>query len=60
MNLNIINYLIGMSEYTKGGYESASKSFNTSDLEVNLSNKAIMITGANSGIGKITALEGKL
>lgn len=54
---NVVWFAKGMSEYTKGGYESASKSFNTSDLEVNLSNKAIMITGANSGIGKITALE---
>ena len=49
-----------MMEYTKGGYESASKTFNQADLEVDLSNKAVMITGANSGIGKIAALEGKL
>ena len=49
-----------MKEYTKGGYESASKTFNQADLEVDLSNKAVMITGANSGIGKIAALEGKL
>jgi dehydrogenase/reductase SDR family member 12 len=47
----------GLSEYTKQGYEKASKAFNLKDLEVNLSNKAIMVTGANSGIGKVTALE---
>lgn len=47
-------------EYTRAGFESAAKAFNAADLEVDLSNKAIMITGANSGIGKVTALEGIL
>ena len=51
---------IGMMEYTRGGYESALKHFNQADLDVDLANKAIMVTGANSGIGKITALEGKI
>jgi dehydrogenase/reductase SDR family protein 12 len=46
-----------MREYTKGGYQTASKNFNSDDLEVDLSNKSIMVTGSNSGIGKITALE---
>ena len=49
----------GLREYTKAGYESAAKRFNPVDLDVDLSNKAIMITGSNSGIGKSTALEGK-
>jgi hypothetical protein len=49
-----------MREYTKQGYESAGKSFNKADLEVDLSKRVIMVTGANSGIGKVTALEGKL
>lgn len=48
-----------MSEYTKSGYEAAAKSFNSGDLEVDLSKRYIMVTGANSGIGKVTALEGK-
>jgi hypothetical protein len=48
----------GMLEYTKPGFESAAKSFNPADLEVDLSKRAIMVTGANSGIGKIAALEG--
>jgi dehydrogenase/reductase SDR family protein 12 len=48
-----------MREYTKGGYEAAAKKFNAADLEVDLSNRAFMITGSNSGIGKSTALEGK-
>jgi dehydrogenase/reductase SDR family protein 12 len=46
-----------MSEYTKSGYEKAAKSFNPKDIEVDLSNKSIMVTGANSGIGKSTATE---
>jgi len=40
---------IGMSEYTKPGYEAAKKRFNPTDLEVDLSTRSIMITGANSG-----------
>ena len=47
----------GLSEFTKGGYEKASKHFNPKDLEVDLSARAIMITGSNSGIGKSTAIE---
>ena len=39
----------GMSEYTKSGYETAKKHFNPTDLEVDLSSRSIMITGANSG-----------
>ena len=38
----------GLSEYTRGGYESAAKKFNPDDLNVDLSNQHIMITGANS------------
>lgn len=47
----------GMQEYTRSGYESAAKRFNPTDLEVNLSGRSFMITGANSGIGKATAQE---
>lgn len=46
-----------MSEYTKTGYDKAEKLFNPKDLEVDLSSRAIMITGANSGIGKSAAIE---
>lgn len=48
-----------MLEYTKAGYESASKAFNPLDLEVDLTKRAIMVTGANAGIGRTTALEGR-
>ena len=36
-------------EYTKQGFETAQKNFNPADLEVDLSQRSIMITGANSG-----------
>ncbi|KAJ0070431.1 hypothetical protein NL108_010517 [Boleophthalmus pectinirostris] len=54
---NAVWFLKGMQEYTRCGYEAAAKRFNPSDLEVNLSGRSFMITGANSGIGKATALE---
>ena len=41
----------------RGGYESACKSFNSTDLDVDCSGKAFMITGANSGIGKCIAMD---
>uniref|UniRef100_A0AAQ5Z0W6 Dehydrogenase/reductase (SDR family) member 12 n=1 Tax=Amphiprion ocellaris TaxID=80972 RepID=A0AAQ5Z0W6_AMPOC len=39
------------------GYEAAAKHFSAGDLEVNLSGRSFMVTGANSGIGKATAQE---
>uniref|UniRef100_A0A668AN79 Dehydrogenase/reductase (SDR family) member 12 n=1 Tax=Myripristis murdjan TaxID=586833 RepID=A0A668AN79_9TELE len=39
------------------GYEAAAKHFTPADLDVNLNGRSFMITGANSGIGKSTALE---
>lgn len=46
----------GLKEFTKGGYEGAAKSFVSADMDVDCSGKSYMITGANSGIGKVTAL----
>lgn len=54
---NVVWFSKGMLEYTKAGYESASKAFNPLDLEVDLTKRAIMVTGANAGIGRTTALE---
>jgi len=54
---NTVWLVKGLREYTKGGYNTAAGSFNQTDLDVDCKGKAYMITGANSGIGKQTALE---
>lgn len=43
--------------FSRSGYEAAAKHFIPGDLEVNLSGRSFMITGANSGIGKAAAHE---
>ncbi|XP_064360952.1 dehydrogenase/reductase SDR family member 12 isoform X2 [Dromaius novaehollandiae] len=45
----------GLREYTRSGYESASKRFGPADVEVDVAGKSFLVTGANSGIGKATA-----
>ena len=40
----------------RNAYLSASKRFVEKDLEVSMAGRAFMITGANSGIGKATAM----
>ncbi|XP_069495835.1 dehydrogenase/reductase SDR family member 12 [Ambystoma mexicanum] len=54
---NTVWFLKGLREYTKGGYEAASKRFVASDLEVNVAGRSFMITGGNSGIGKAVATD---
>lgn len=46
-----------MNQYTRQGYEAASKSFIASDMNVNCSGKSFMLSGANSGLGKAMALD---
>lgn len=38
------------------GYEAAVKGFDTQDLDVSVVGRSFMITGANSGIGRATAM----
>ena len=45
------------SAASRSGYESASKDFVPDDLEVQVPGRAFMVTGGNSGIGKVTAME---
>ncbi|XP_053313730.1 dehydrogenase/reductase SDR family member 12 [Spea bombifrons] len=52
---NTVWFLKGLREYTKSGYEAAAKHFVAEDLEVDVTGKHYMITGANSGIGKAVA-----
>ncbi|XP_076098745.1 dehydrogenase/reductase SDR family member 12-like isoform X2 [Mytilus galloprovincialis] len=49
-------FVKGLKEYTKQGYLNASRSFRPNDLDVDVTGKSFMITGANSGIGKCSAL----
>ncbi|XP_002660947.4 dehydrogenase/reductase SDR family member 12 [Danio rerio] len=53
---NILWFIKGMREYTRSGFENASKSFAAKDLDVSMVGRSFMITGANSGIGKATAM----
>ncbi|KAJ3595606.1 hypothetical protein NHX12_004909 [Muraenolepis orangiensis] len=52
---NLTWFLKGMKEYTRDGYDAASKSFIVEDLSVSHVGRSFMVTGANSGIGKETA-----
>ncbi|XP_037322068.1 DHRS-12_like_SDR_c-like domain-containing protein [Pungitius pungitius] len=49
-------FLKGMTEFTRSAFLTASKRFVEKDLEVAVAGRAFMITGANSGIGKATAM----
>ncbi|KAM3865940.1 dehydrogenase/reductase SDR family member 12 [Diretmus argenteus] len=53
---NVIWFLKGIQEYTRNGYEAASRTFDAQDLDVSVVGRSFMITGANSGIGKATAM----
>ncbi|XP_026230785.1 dehydrogenase/reductase SDR family member 12-like [Anabas testudineus] len=53
---NAIWFLNGIQQYTRKGYEAACKDFDPQDLDVSVVGRSFMITGANSGIGKATAL----
>ncbi|XP_049432916.1 DHRS-12_like_SDR_c-like domain-containing protein [Epinephelus fuscoguttatus] len=49
-------FLKGVTEFTRNAFLSASKRFVEKDLEVSVAGRSFMITGANSGIGKATAM----
>lgn len=53
---NVVWFAKGLREYTKNGYIAAEKSFDPKALDVDVSSRSFMITGANSGIGKDTAV----
>ncbi|XP_060642863.2 dehydrogenase/reductase SDR family member 12 [Anolis sagrei] len=54
---NSVWFMKGLNQYCRSGYESASKRFVPGDLEVDVTGRSFMVTGANSGIGKTTAKE---
>lgn len=41
---------------SRKGYEAAAKGFDAQDLDVSVVGRSFMITGANSGIGRATAM----
>ncbi|KAJ1916216.1 Dehydrogenase/reductase SDR member 12 [Tieghemiomyces parasiticus] len=47
----------GYSKYTRSGFEKKAKEFNPQALDVSLTGKVAIVTGANSGIGRQTSLE---
>ncbi|KAI7808917.1 dehydrogenase/reductase SDR family member 12, partial [Triplophysa rosa] len=54
---NTVWFIKGLQEYTKSGYEAAERRFNAADLEVSVTGRSFIVTGANSGIGKTAACE---
>ncbi|XP_051478707.1 dehydrogenase/reductase SDR family member 12 isoform X3 [Apus apus] len=54
---NAVWFVKGLREYTRGGYESASRRFRPGDVEVSVAGRSFLVTGANSGIGKAAAKE---
>ncbi|XP_054480644.1 dehydrogenase/reductase SDR family member 12-like [Anoplopoma fimbria] len=53
---NAIWFMNGIHQYTRKGYETASKDFEPKDVDVSVVGRSFMITGANSGIGMATAM----
>ncbi|XP_060940141.1 dehydrogenase/reductase SDR family member 12-like isoform X1 [Limanda limanda] len=53
---NAIWFLNGVHHYTRKGYEAASKDFQPQQLDVSVVGRSFMVTGANSGIGRETAM----
>lgn len=56
MYRNTVWFLNGIHHYTRKGYEGAAKDFEPQHLNVSVVGRSFMITGANSGIGKATAM----
>ncbi|XP_067948241.1 dehydrogenase/reductase SDR family member 12-like [Watersipora subatra] len=55
---NSVFIVKGLQEFTRNGFEKASKNFNAADLEnISINGRSYMITGSNSGIGKVVATE---
>lgn len=50
---NSVFIMKGLREYTRSGYTRASADFCQSDLDVNCENLHVMVTGANSGVGRV-------
>nr|ACO09846.1 Retinol dehydrogenase 12 [Osmerus mordax] len=49
-------FLKGLTEFTRSAFLTAAKRFVEKDIDVALAGRSFMITGANSGIGRATAM----
>lgn len=49
-------FFLSVFPVLRNGYEAASKDFEPEDLDVSVVGRSFMITGANSGIGRATAI----
>jgi dehydrogenase/reductase SDR family member 12 len=47
---------LGYLQFTRRGYLARSRAFDSADLDVDLSKRAFLVTGANSGLGRSVAL----
>jgi dehydrogenase/reductase SDR family protein 12 len=50
-------YIKGKREFKRSGFLRNSTRFNPSSLNVDINSQSFVVTGANSGLGKWTALE---
>lgn len=50
-------FLNGWTHYTRSGYERASAEFNPDALNVDMTGKTVIVSGANSGLGRQAATE---
>lgn len=54
LNLTYFYFPLKKKKKYRSGYDKASQGFNSSDLNVDLTGRSFMVTGANSGIGFAT------
>ncbi|XP_064458345.1 dehydrogenase/reductase SDR family member 12-like [Ornithodoros turicata] len=54
---NMLWFAKGMKEYSRGGFQSACRSFDLLDLDVDCTGKVFMVTGATGTLGRVVVME---